>query len=82
MNPETPFQYCCVNCVSIIPVPPRRSREIIYVGVGPRQSGGTLNCYLNRNEAIFLNKDGQVWESVSRALRPGVLGGGWIDGLG
>ena len=34
MNPETPFQYCCVNCVSIIPVPPWRSRErkIVYVG--------------------------------------------------
>ena len=37
MHPETPFQYCCVNCVSIILVPPRWPREIIYVGVGPRQ---------------------------------------------
>lgn len=32
--------------------------------------------YLNCNEAIifFLNNGGQVWESVSRTLSPGVSG--------
>lgn len=37
MNPETLFRYYYVNYVSIIPMPPGRSREIICVGVGPRQ---------------------------------------------
>lgn len=36
MDPETRIRYCCVNCVSIIPVSPLQSREIIYVGVGPQ----------------------------------------------
>lgn len=38
MNRETPFRYCYVNYVSVIPVPPGQSREIIYVAVGPRQT--------------------------------------------
>ena len=49
----------------------------------------TLKCYLNCNEVIYLNKDGQVWESVSWALKPRASGllkgmpeGDWINGHG
>lgn len=37
MDPETPFWYCLVNCVSIILAPPSQTRERVYVVVGPLQ---------------------------------------------
>lgn len=64
MKPETPFRYSCVNCVSIIPASPGRSREgkVIYVGaLDPDSSSAGQRGHVLRSACFIMKIVNNKW---------------------